>query len=88
MLNERCGATLSKVYAVVINMYYMEMGETYCDCCGPELELEFQGYVVHSLHMSKENAEKKSKEIVFEEELRGIEYDSAKVYVEEMEVSQ
>ena len=78
---------MSKVYAVRIDMYYMVMGDTYCECCGPETDLEFQGYVIESLHSTKEDAEKKSKEIEIEIELQGIEYDSAKVSVDEMEVN-
>ena len=78
---------MNKVYAVRIDMYYMVMGDTYCECCGPETDLEFQGYVIHSLHSTKEDAEKKSKEIGTEIELQGIEYDSAKVSVDEMEVN-
>lgn len=79
---------MSKVYAVRIDMYYTVMGDTYCDCCGPETDFEFQGYVIESLHSSKEDAEKKSKEIDTEIELQGIEYDFAQVSVDEMEVSQ
>ena len=79
---------MNKVYAVRIDMFYMVMGETYCECCGPETDHEFQGYVMHSLHKTKEDAENEAKDILFEVELQGIEYDSAKVYVSEMEVNQ
>lgn len=79
---------MSKVYAVRIDIYYTVMGETYCECCGPETDFEFQGYVIDSLHSSKEDAEKKSREIDTETELQGIEYDFAQVSVDEMEVNQ
>lgn len=79
---------MNKVYAVRIDMYYTVMGDTYCECCGPETDFEFQGYVIESLHLSKENAEEVSKGIDTEVELQGIEYDFAQVSVAEMEVNQ
>ena len=79
---------MNKVYAVRIDMHYMVMGDTYCECCGPETDLEFQGYVIDSLHLSKEDAEEVSKGLEIEVELVGIEYDFAQVSVVEMEVNQ
>lgn len=79
---------MNKVYAVKIVLYYAVMGETYCECCGPETEYESQGYFIDSLHLSKEDAVKKSKEIDIETELPEIEYDFAQISVVEMEVNQ
>ena len=79
---------MNKVYAVRIDIYYTVMGVTYCECCGPESDFEFQGYVIHSLHLSKEDAEEVAKGLEIEVELTGIEYDFAQVSVVEMEVNQ
>lgn len=79
---------MNKVHAVRIDIYYMVMGETYCDCCGPEPDYEFQGYVIESLHSAKEDAEEAAKKVDIEVELTGMEYEFAQVSVVEMEVNQ
>lgn len=79
---------MNSVYAVRIDMYYMVMGDTYCECCGPETDFEFQGHVIDSLHLSKEDAEEVAKGLEIEVELTGIEYDFAQVSVVGMEVNQ
>lgn len=79
---------MNKVFAVTIDIYDMEWGYTHCECCGPDPYYEFQGCVIDSLHLTKESAEAAARKIVIEEELRGIECDSAHVTVFGMEVEQ
>lgn len=53
------------VYVLVVDLIEYEMGETYCDCCGPETVVNTVESIVDSVHLSRESANQRDNAINF-----------------------